>query len=182
VVDATEHRPGDIPAEHAIRGLAGVTISLGGLDRTASLLTDLLGFRLTAEEGGRIRFEIGEAGLGRRIELLNEPELEQGIGGIGAVHHVALRADTDEKQQESRQLLQDAGYDVSPILDRMYFRSIYFRDHDGVLFEIATDSPGFAVDEPYDSLGELLMLPPWLEPRRVSIEARLPVLRSSRKV
>lgn len=175
----TSHRSRNIPAEHAIRGLAGVTISLGGMERTTALLTELLGFRMVAEERSRYRFETGVTGLGRRIDLLNEPELQPGIGGIGAVHHIALRADNDEQQREWRQLLINAGYDVSPILDRQYFRSIYFREHGGVLFEIATDAPGFDVDEPHASLGERLTLPAWLEPRRVSIEARLPVLRPS---
>lgn len=175
--DARSHRSRDIPAEHAIRGLAGVTISLGVMEATSALLTDLLGFRLMAEDGSRYRFETAETGLGRRIDLLNEPDLQPGIGGVGAVHHIALRADNEEQQREWRQLLLDAGYDVSPILDRQYFRSIYFREHGGVLFEIATDGPGFDVDEPQVSLGERLTLPPWLEPRRASIEARLPVLR-----
>jgi glyoxalase family protein len=119
--------------------------------------------------------------VGRRIDLLNEPDLQPGIGGVGAVHHIALRADNDEQHHEWRELLLDAGYDVSPILDRQYFRSIYFREHGGVLFEIATDGPGFDVDEPKASLGERLMLPPWLGPRRESIEARLPVLRAGRR-
>lgn len=176
----TSHLSRDIPAEHAIRGLAGVTISLGSMERTAALLTELLGFRLVAEGRSRYRFETGGTGVGRRIDLLNEPDLQPGIGGVGAVHHIALRADNDEQHHEWRELLLDAGYDVSPILDRQYFRSIYFREHGGVLFEIATDGPGFDVDEPKASLGERLMLPPWLEPRRESIEARLPVLRAGR--
>lgn len=175
----TSHPSRDIPAEHAIRGLAGVAISLVDMERTAALLTELLGFRLVAEERSRYRFETGETGPGRRIDLLNEPDLQPGIGGVGAVHHIALRADNDEQHHEWRLLLLDAGYDVSPILDRQYFRSIYFREHGGVLFEIATDGPGFEVDEPQASLGERLTLPPWLEPRRESIEARLPVLRAS---
>jgi glyoxalase family protein len=168
-----------VPVEHAIRGFAGATLCVDGYERTAALLTGTMGMRAAGEEGSRFRFEVGTADDIAMIDLLCQPENEPGRMGIGAVHHIAWRATSDDAQQEWRRVLVDTGLDVTPVLDRTYFRSIYFREPGGVLFEIATDAPGFTVDEAPEDLGTQLKLPPWLEPRRDRLAARLPVLRTS---
>ncbi|MGH7448338.1 MAG: ring-cleaving dioxygenase [Longimicrobiales bacterium] len=168
-----------VPVEHAIRGFAGATLCLDGYERTAALLTETMGFREAGQEGSRFRFEAGEGDDIAMIDLLCQPENEPGRTGTGAVHHIAWRTTTDDAQQEWRRVLVETGLGVTPVLDRMYFRSIYFREPGGVLFEIATDPPGFTVDETSEDLGTELKLPPWLEPRRERLEARLPALRAS---
>lgn len=173
--------PGDhVPVEHAIRRFAGATFSLQGYEQTAELLTATLGMREAGREGSRFRFEVGEGDEIAHIDLLCQPEVGSGRMGLGTVHHIAWRARTHHEQLEWRTLLASIGLDVTPVLDRNYFQSIYFREPGGVLFEIATDGPGFAVDESPDDLGTGLMLPDWLEPRRSRIEARLPLLRAPR--
>lgn len=169
---------GPVPPEHAIQGLAGATLSLSGYERTAALLTETMGLREAGSEGSRFRFQVGEGEDAAMIDLLCSPEGDAGRMGMGAVHHIAWRAPTDEAQQEWRRLLVDAGLDVTPVLDRNYFYSIYYREPGGVMFEIATDEPGFTVDEPADRLGSDLKLPAWLEARRQRLEAILPELRS----
>jgi glyoxalase family protein len=166
-----------VPAEHAIRGLHGVSISLLGYEKTAELLTVLLGFEEDGREGERIRFRLGEGRDRAILDVLVHSEASPGRMGIGGVHHVAWRTPTRDRQDELRQRLLDAGFDVTPILDRRYFQSIYFREPGGVIFEVATDEPGFTVDEPEEELGRALRLPPWLESRRERIESRLPALR-----
>lgn len=168
---------GPVPVEHAIRGFAGATLCLAGYEKTAALLTEIMGLREVASEGSRFRFQVGEGGDAAMIDLHCQPEGEPGRMGIGAVHHIAWRARTPEEQREWRRVLTQAGLDVTPVLDRNYFESIYYREPGGVLFEIATDAPGFTRDEAPDALGTRLMLPPWLEPRRERLEARLPELR-----
>lgn len=168
---------GPVPTEHAIRGFAGATLSLAGYERTARLLTDTMGFRETGSESARFRFQAGEGKDAAMIDLLCQPEGDPGRMGIGAVHHIAWRTPSREQQEQWRRALADAGFDVTPVLDRNYFESVYFREPGGVLFEIATDPPGFTVDEEPEELGSHLKLPPWLEPRRESIEARLPEVR-----
>jgi glyoxalase family protein len=160
-----------------IAGVAGATISLTGFERTAAVLTDVLGFRLSAEEGNRYRFTASPV-AGGWLDIVCEPDASAGTGGVGSVHHIAFRALDDAAQLEWRELLVGQGYDVSPVMDRHYFRSIYFREPGGVLFEIATDGPGFTVDESPEALGTELRLPPWLEARRDRIVAKLPVLRT----
>ena len=180
--DAALHAPwkeGPVPVEHAIRGFAGATLSLGGYERTAALLTETLGLRPAGEEGSRFRFQVGEGGDAALIDLHCQPEGERGRMGIGAVHHIAWRARTSEEEVRWRTILAGEGLDVTPVLDRNYFESIYFREPGGVLFEIATDPPGFTADEPPEALGTGLMLPPWLEARRERLEARLPELKMS---
>ena len=168
---------GPVAVEHAIRAFAGATLCLDGYERTAQLLTEVMGFRLVGEEGSRSRFQVGEGADAAMIDLHCQPEGEPGRMGIGAVHHIAWRARTPEEQRSWRGVLAAGGLDVTPVLDRNYFTSIYYREPGGVLFEIATDSPGFTADEPAETLGTQLKLPPWLEPRRERLEARLPVLR-----
>jgi glyoxalase family protein len=166
-------RTSSIPAEHSIRGFFGVTLCEGGYEKTASVLTRM-GFHKSAEEGNRFRFSAPGDALGNHIDLLVEPDLRFGRLGAGSVHHIAFRAADDASQLAWRETLVAASLDVTPVLDRTYFHSIYFREPGGVLFEIATDPPGFALDEPIESLGESLKLPPWLEPQRRRVEAALP--------
>jgi glyoxalase family protein len=162
-----------VPPEHAIHGLHSVTLSEQGYERTAKVL-DTLGFRKVAEEGNRFRFEVGGGGAGARADVLCVSEAPHGRLGAGTVHHVAWRAANDESQLSWRQKLVEHDLDVTPVMDRCYFHSIYFREPGGVLFELATDPPGFAIDEPVETLGESLKLPVWLERYRGEIERALP--------
>lgn len=166
-----------VPPEHAIRGLYGATLWQEGYELTARQLTETLGFRLVAEEENVFRFAVGPGGPGALLDVRCTPGFWAGEVEVGTVHHLAWRAATPAQQQGWRQRVAAAGLDVTPVLDRQYFQSIYFREPGGVLFEIATDPPGFARDEPVEHLGERLMLPPWLEPRRAALEAALPQLR-----
>ncbi len=163
---------GSVPIEFAIRGFHHVTLSEEGYDRTAALLTETLGFRLVESRGNQFRYSIGSGGPGAIVDLLCTPDGRPGRVSIGTVHHVAWRTPTHDQQVLWRSALHS--YNVTPVIDRKYFHSIYFREPGGVLFEIATDPPGFAVDEPAEALGSRLQLPPWLEPRRAELEARLP--------
>jgi len=150
--------------------LEGVTLCENDPEPTARFLA-ILGFEPAGVEGNRHRFEL--AGGAGHIDVLHEPETERGKMGAGAIHHVALRVADEAEQLDWRARLIESGIHVSPVKDRLYFHSIYFREPGGVLFEIATDGPGFLIDEPADALGSSLCLPPWLEPMRESIEARL---------
>jgi glyoxalase family protein len=147
-----------------------VTLCENDLEPTARFLA-ILGFEPAGVEGNRHRFEL--PGGAARVEILHEPETERGKMGAGAIHHVAFRVADEGVQLVWRARLIEAGVHVSPVKDRLYFHSIYFREPGGVLFEIATDGPGFLIDEPEETLGSALCLPPWLEPSRQSIEARL---------
>jgi glyoxalase family protein len=155
-------------------GFAGVTLSERGYEATAKLLLETFGYTLTATEGNRYRYT---STAGNFVDLLCQPDARRGAMGAGTVHHVAFRAESDEIQKQWREDLVSLGFNVTPVLDRQYFHSIYFNEPGGVLFEIATDPPGFATDETPDKLGTHLKLPPWLEPARPDIEATLPVLR-----
>jgi glyoxalase family protein len=168
---------GPIPAEHAVRGFHHVTLSERDPSRTAGLMADTLGFRQVEEDDGRYRFEAGDGGPGNLVDVVDGSGGPRGRMGVGTVHHVAFRVPDDETQRALREEVAALGYDVTPVLDRNYFRSIYFREPGGVLFEIATDPPGFAVDEEEEHLGEDLKLPPWLESQRGHLEEVLPPLR-----
>jgi glyoxalase family protein len=139
------------------------------------VLTDVMGFRRVAEENGRLRFATGKGGPGHEADLLARPDL-QAHQAAGTVHHIAWRATNDEDELAWRAHLLRSGLHVTDVRDRQYFRSIYYREPGGILYEIATDAPGFAVDEAPDSLGSALKLPPWLEGRRAAIESRLPAI------
>ncbi|MGH9379513.1 MAG: ring-cleaving dioxygenase [Thermoanaerobaculia bacterium] len=167
---------GGVPAEHAIRGVYAVTLSEQGYETTAALLSEVMGFALVAESGNRYRFDVGQGGAGARLDILCTPDAPHGRIAAGSVHHVAFRVADDEAQEGWRVRLAGAGRNVTPVLDRQYFKSIYFREPGGVLFELATDPPGFTHDEPLESLGSALKLPPWLEPHRQRIEDTLPPL------
>ena len=172
----TPWEDGPVPPEHAIRGFSGVTIAEENPERTVSLLTEIIGFRQVREAGNRVRFEVGQGGPGSRVDVLSLPSEPRGRVAVGTVHHVAWRTPGDAEQMAWRERLAGHGLQVTPVVDRRYFRSIYFREPGGVLFEIATDAPGFAVDEQPASLGTDLKLPPWLETARPRIERSLPAL------
>ena len=166
-----------VPAEYGIRGLGAVRLTLAELGPTERVLVDVLGFRRTgeyAEDGNTVVvYEVGPGGPGAEVHILVDPEAPRAHLGRGGVHHVAFRVPNDEEHAAWRRRIRDAGLGVTPQIDRYYFRSIYFREPGGVLFEIATDGPGFATDEDAEHLGEGLSLPPFLEDRREEIEGRL---------
>lgn len=166
-------RTSNIPAEHAIRGFHGVTLCEAGFEFTARVL-EALGFRKAEQENNRIRFAAAGNQHGRNIDVRVQPQLVYGQMGAGTIHHIAFRAPDEASQLEWREVVASLSLNVTPVLDRSYFHSIYFREPGGVLFEIATDPPGFGIDESLESLGESLKLPPWLEKHRVSIERALP--------
>ncbi len=166
---------GPVPVEHSIRGLHSVSAALESREGTTRLLTESFGYRLIQETGNRVRFAAsGEGGTGKTIELVNTPGSQPGRLGPGSVHHIAFRVPDDARQHAWREKIVSLGYDVSPVMDRIYFRSIYFREPSGILFEIATDPPGFTIDETVDELGAKLRLPPWLDRARPQIEEALP--------
>jgi len=169
---ANPPRFASVPPEHSLRGFFGVTLFLKKSEETASIL-NVMGFTKRGEEGNRLRFSTEGAALGNHIDLLIDATGHHGRMGAGTVHHIAFRAADDASQAEWREILNEHA-DVTPILDRTYFHSIYFREPGGVLFELATDPPGFALDEPIESLGEALRIPPWLEQHRSVIVQRLP--------
>jgi glyoxalase family protein len=169
---------GAAPAEYAIRGFYGVTMWEENVERSVELLTETLGFRPQGEDGQRLRFRAASDGPGALVDLIHKPHGEPGWGGAGTVHHVAWRTPNDDEQTAWQEEITGLGYRVSPVMDRQYFHSIYFREPGGVLFEIATDPPGFAFDEPPERLGQGLKLPPWLEPQRSQIEETLPKVRT----
>jgi catechol 2,3-dioxygenase-like lactoylglutathione lyase family enzyme len=174
----TESRPeGAIPGKSAIQRFRGVTVAVEGYERTAGLLTATLGLREVGGKGNRFRYAVGTGGAQGFVDLLCLPSGRRGQVAVGTVHHIAWRTPDDETQQAWRAEIARLGYNVTPIVDRSYFRSIYFREPGGVLFEIATDLPGFAVDEPPDQLGGRLTLPTWMESTREDLATALPALR-----
>ncbi|HEX6966137.1 MAG TPA: ring-cleaving dioxygenase [Gemmatimonadaceae bacterium] len=166
---------GAVPEEHAIHGFHSVTLWEDGYDDTASLLTQQLGFRLERQSSEELfHFSTGDGGPGTRVTVRVAPGFWRGATGVGTVHHVAWRAEDDAAQLALRDAIHQHGCNSTPVIDRTYFRSVYFHEPGGVLFEIATDAPGFTVDEPVERLGERLMLPPRLESYRAQIESHLP--------
>ena len=168
---------GVVPAEHVPRGLHGVTIEVARAERTIELLSAALGFRRASGNGTSHVLDTPAGGRGSRVEVLERPGSPPGRMGAGTVHHVAWRARGDAEQNAWREALGQRGLMVTPVQDRCYFRSIYFREPGGVLYEIATDPPGFTIDESAAELGGSLKLPPWLESGRRSIERSLPPIR-----
>lgn len=164
-----------VPAEHAVRGLHSVTLSEAQLEPTQRMLSQLLGMTLTGESGDRSRFTMSGDGPAAVIDVAAETR-RRGRQAGGTVHHIAFRAPDAATQLRWRAELIEAGVQVTEVIDRQYFTAIYFHEPGGVLFEIATDQPGFAVDEPLLSLGRQLKLPPWLEPSREQIARALPTL------
>lgn len=164
---------GPVPEDVAIRGIHGITLSEADERPTVPFLTEQLGFRKSGEADGRKRFAVGRGGSGAWLDLTMARSASRGNVAVGTIHHVAWRTPDDKEQQEWWQQIRNLGRSISEIIDRFWFHSIYFREPGGVLFEIATDGPGFAVDESVEELGTRLVLPPWLEPRRAEIERGL---------
>src|SRR5262245_3931298 len=159
-----------------IVGFHSATLHLRSRERTEQLLASTFGFELVGEEDGRRRFRGWGAGVGAIVDTLEQKDTGRGELGAGSVHHIAWRTQDESTQADWLERLRRLGLKVTPVQDRQYFHSIYFREPGGVLFEIATDPPGFAIDEPRDRLGEALKLPPWLDPMRAWIERALPSL------
>ncbi|HEY7644102.1 MAG TPA: VOC family protein, partial [Hyphomicrobiales bacterium] len=167
------------PAEHAIRGFHGISLLLKDAAPTGAILTDVLGFADAGEDGGLTRFK-AESPMGGIVDIRAAGEFLPARMGAGSVHHIAFRAADDETQRAMvEKLARHHRIGTTEQIDRNYFRSVYFREPGGVLFEVATDEPGFAVDEPAAELGRSLKLPPFLETRRTEIEAMLPPLDAS---
>ena len=185
VAVAQDARPGwtgaGIPAEFALRGMHTAELTVRFPQLTEELLTGPMGYRLVRREDKRARFEAGPGGSGRYVDVIEAPTALRGLGGTGTIHHIAYRVATDAAELEMQTALYDAGFNVSDVRDRDYFHSIYYREHGGVLFEIATDVPGFAVDEPAESLGTALKLPRQFQAARAQIEAALPPLQGARQ-
>jgi len=179
-VPGIENEPGwsgdEVPAEHAIRGLHGISLLLEDAAPTAAIVTDVLGFKEEGREGTLTRYVAEDAAVGRHVDLHHAGGFLRGRSGRGTVHHVAFRADEEGQARMVRRLAEAHGIQTTEQKDRNYFRSVYFNEPGGVLFEIATDDPGFAVDEPAAKLGTALKLPKGLEPRRAEIEKALPPL------
>ena len=165
-----------VPGERQIHGLHGARIREHALQPTVKFLTEVLGFRLLGTEDGWHRYGVAGGGSGTFVDVAEGPDLPRGFWGIGSIHHLAWRVDDEEHQLAVRKQVEAAARRPTPVIDRFWFKSVYFTEPGGVLFELATDGPGFAVDEDPAHLGETLVLPPWLEPDRKRIEAALPPL------
>lgn len=179
VVDYWEAGP--IPEKHALSGFHSVTLWLDEVEPTADLLINMMGYTLAGQEGNRYRFTGVSESLASTLDILHRPVQpedmpDEAVFGAGSIHHIAFRVPTDEEQLEYQSVLRGAGYSVTPVRDRKYFHSIYYHEPGGVLFEIATEPPGFAIDEPVAQLGESLKLPEWFESNRIAIEQSLPPL------
>jgi glyoxalase family protein len=172
----TPWNDGPVAPDHQIRGLHAVRLWERTLEPTARLLQQVLGMTARGDDDGWRRFSPAEGGSGALVEVREIPDGAPGQMGRGAVHHVAFRVPDDATQDGARARVAAAGLRPTPVIDRFWFRSVYFLEPGGALFELATDGPGFAVDEDPAHLGEHLVLPPWLEPQRARIEAALPML------
>ena len=158
----------------AIRGFHSVTMTVAESTATIDFLVNTMGFREAAKEGLRTRFETGKGGPHAILDVVESHEGPEGEESTGTVHHVAWRTADAAHQSEWREVVVEAGRNVTPVIDRYYFKSIYFREPGGVLFEIATDGPGFTIDETAESLGSTLSLPPWFNVRRDQLDVTLP--------
>jgi glyoxalase family protein len=165
---------GGVREDAAIRGLHSVTLTIRSLDETVDFLTGVLGFRVAEQAGPRVRLAVGADAPGHWLELVQSADAPAAVNGLGTVHHVALALAVPEQQLRLREDLIARGCKVTDVMDRQYFKSIYFREPGGVLIEVATMAPGFTADEPLASLGRDLKLPPWEEPNRAEIESGLP--------
>ncbi|MEK7670657.1 MAG: ring-cleaving dioxygenase [Bacteroidota bacterium] len=181
VANGTDNRTGwdngRIPAGAAIRGFHSVTLSEQQLTRTAGFMQAALGFRKVAEAGNRHRYEVAVGGSGTYVDVLVQPDVRRGVMGAGIIHHLAFRTPDDDTQLRVRDFLCEAHHNVTDVADRQYFKSIYFHEPGGFLFEVATDPPGFMFDESKEELGTHLKLPPWLEKHRRAIEEVLPPIK-----
>ena len=166
-----------IPVEHQIRGLESARLVERDLEETTAFLTAGMGFHRVGEEKGWVRYGLGEGASGTYVDLWAASEGGPGAWGTGSIHHLAWRVEDEAHQLQIREQVLREGAHPTPVIDRFWFKSVYFREPGGVLFELATDGPGFHVDEKMESLGENLVLPPWLEPNRSAIEKVLPKLK-----
>lgn len=167
-------KQGPIPVEHAIRNFYGVTMNLASLDESTSVLKDILGFNPIMHNGNNHRFIIGEGRDEAAIDIIVDPNIPFARQSAGSVHHIAWRVKDFIVHEEWRQNVDRHGLSPTEVIDRFYFHSIYFREPGGILYEIASDHPGFTVDESVQELGTHLMLPPWYEIHREKIERALP--------
>lgn len=174
--DRAPWHDGPVPPRNAIRSFHGVTLLEGSLEPTAEVLTATLGYQAGEVSGARHRFRIPGDGPASVVDVVVEPHLGRGQVAVGSVHHVAFRISGREEQATWRERAMERGLHITEVRDRKYFQSVYFREPGGVLFEIATDQPGFTVDEAVEELGTSLRLPEWLEPERAALEATLPDL------
>jgi glyoxalase family protein len=170
-----------IPTEHALRGMHTAELTVREAGPTEELLTALMAYRFVRRDGGRARFEAGPGGSGRYVDVIGDAKAPRGTGGAGTIHHIAFRVAGDAEQLDMQQALLNANYHVSDVRDRDYFHSIYYRERGGILFEIATDAPGFAVDEAPEALGQALKLPKQFQHARRQIESLLPPLRAAKQ-
>ncbi|GAB2590757.1 ring-cleaving dioxygenase [Spirosoma areae] len=181
VSKATDDRPAwetaDVKQDMATRGFHSVTLTLQNIDKTAKVLTDIFGYSLLAQEGNRYRFMTDAIENASIVDLLEEPKAELGRNAAGTNHHIAFRVANEAIQMEYRETILRKGLQITPKINRDYFFSLYFREPGGVLFEIATDNPGFTVDEPLEKLGESLRLPGQHEALRTNLESTLPALK-----
>ncbi len=164
---------GPIPADVALRGFHSTTLWLSEIEATAEMLTNVMGYRFAGQAGNRYRFVAQDGEPGSVLDLLHRPGQPYAHFGAGSIHHIAFRVQDDAEEVAYQQALYNAGFRVTPVRDRSYFHSIYWRTPGGVLFEIATDTPGFALDETVAELGSGLRLPPWLESQREQIARSL---------
>ena len=179
-VSADDRAPWTVPgidATVAIRGIHSVQMLTHTPALSIAFLTTMMDATVTVERGGTTRLALGAGAPGQIVEVVQATDAPPAVNGLGTVHHVAFAVATGDEQLRMREELLHAGANVTEVRDRQYFTSIYFREPNGILFEIATLPPGFAVDEPPESLGRALKLPPWEEPNRATIEARLPSVR-----
>jgi glyoxalase family protein len=165
-----------VDEDHAIRGFHSVTLTVAEAAATLDLLTGTMGFRESGREANRTRLATGAGGPHSIVDVIESPEGSEGRESTGTVHHVAWRTEDEASQKTWRELLLRAGRNVTPVIDRWYFKSIYYREPGGVLFEIATDGPGFTVDESPEKLGTTLSLPPWFQVRREELDETLPTI------
>lgn len=185
VESGTPWKKDPIPAEYAIRGLGPVTLTVPYAESTADVLTSVMGFQKSGSYPSDIKgdpdilvFETGDGGNGAEIHVAERKDLQKERQGKGGVHHVAFRVDNEEELRQWIEKIDAEGFRHSGFVDRHYFKSLYFREPNGILFELATDGPGFGTDEDMEHLGESLALPPFLEPRREEIEAKLKPLKT----
>lgn len=171
-----------VPADRQVRGLHAVRVWEHSLENTASFLTGVLEFSDYGEENGWHRFGVNGGGSGKHIEIREMPDAPRGAWGVGTMHHVAWRVADESVELKVRERIERAHRRPTEVIDRFWFKSVYFLEPGGVLFELATEGPGFTADEEPEHLGEQLVLPPWLEPQRKAIESALPPLHPAAEV
>ncbi len=169
-----------VPVGHQIRGLESARMSEASLPITTSFLEQAMGFRHLDTENGWHRYGLADGASGEYVDVREVPGARRGAWGTGSIHHLVWRVDDDAHQADVRTNIENSGGRPTPVIDRFWFKSVYFKEPGGVLFELATDGPGFAVDEDPAHLGQTLVLPPWLEESRAAIEAAVPKLTMSR--